>query len=159
MPDKIVTDQPQFKRLTLQHLITASFTTVVEAPYFAVPLTDEDVATVDPADADRELRAGEIFFATGIQIANVTGTTRTVDVEIVGENGTPVTALAPGLSVPGNDVLTLAPGLSLFKRDLANPDNAGMRLRVKADETGALQLTASAVEREAIDHAPDTEAV
>ena len=158
MPDKIVTDQPQFKRLTLQHLITAAFTTVAEAPYFSVSLTDEDIATVDPDDTDRELRAGEIFFATGIQIANVTTTTRTVDVEIVGENGTPSTTLAPGLMVPGNDVLTLAPGLSLFKRDLANPANAGMRLRVKADEAGALQLIASAVEREAIDHAPDTEA-
>jgi hypothetical protein len=159
MPDKILTDQPQAKRKTLQHLITAAFTNVAEAPYFSVPLTDDDVATVDPGDDNRELRAGEIFFATGIQIANVTSTTRTVDVEIVGENGTPVTTLAPGLLVPGNDVLTLAPGLSLFKRDLANPSNAGMRLRIKADETGALQLTASLVEREALDHAPDTEAV
>jgi hypothetical protein len=159
MPDKILTDQPQAKRRTLQHLITASFSTVIEAPYFSVPLTDEDVATVDPDDANRELRAGEIFFATGIQIANVTGTTRTVDVEIMGENGTPATTLAPGLLVPGNDVLTLAPGLSIFKRDLTTPANAGMILRVKADEAGALQLTASAVEREALEHAPDTEAV
>ena len=157
MPDKILTDQPQAKRKTLQHLIGTSFSTAIEAPYFSVPLTDEEVATVDPADENRELRAGEIFFATGIQIANVTSTTRTVDVEVVGENGTPATTLAPGLMVPGNDVLALAPGLSLFKRDLANPSNAGMRLRVKADEAGALQLTASAVERESIDHAPDTE--
>lgn len=159
MPDKILTDQPQAKRRTLQATIGATFSTVVEAPYFSVPLTDEDVATVDPADADRELRAGETFFATGIQISNVTSSTRTVDVEILGENGTPATSLAPGLSVPGNDTLILPPGLSLFKRDMANPSQAGMLLRVKADEAGALTLTMTVVEREAIDHAPDTEGV
>ena len=156
MPDKIITDQPQNKRKTLQALIGTSFTTVAEAPYFSVPLTDEDVATVDPDDIDRELRDGELFFATGIQIANVSANTRTVTVEIVGEDNTE-TSLAPGLLVPGNDVLTLAPGLSLFKRDLDNPTDPAMRLRVQADEAGALTLTASVVEREAIDHAPDTE--
>lgn len=157
MPDKILTDQPQAKRRTLQALIGTSFATVAEPPYFSVPLTDEDVATVDPDDANRELRPGELFFATGIQIANTSGTTRTVTVEIVGEDDTQ-TSLAPGLLVPGNDVLTLAPGLSLFKRDLDNPTDPAMRLRVLADEAGALTLTATAVEREAVDHAPDTEA-
>ena len=161
MPDKIITDQPQNKRKTLQSLIGTTFGTVAEAPYFSVPLTDEDVATVDPDDIDRELRGGELFFATGIQIANVSANTRTVTVEIVGEGNTETslteTSLAPGLLVPGNDVLTLAPGLSLFKRDLDNPTNVAMRLRVQADEAGALTLTASVVEREAIDHAPDTE--
>ena len=156
MPDKILTDQPQAKRKTLQHLITDAFTTVAEAPYFSIPLTDEDVATVDPDNADRELRAGELFFATGIQIANITEDSHTVDVDIVGEGGV-TTSLAPALIIPAKDVLTLAPGLSMFKRDLASPSAAGTRLRIRADETSALTLTASVVEREAIDHAPDTE--
>ena len=156
MPDKIITDQPQAKRKTLQALIGSTFALVVEAPYFSVPLAAEDTATIDPADADRELRAGEVFFATGIQIANVTGTPRAVTVEIVSESGT-ATSLAPGLMVPGNEVLTLAPGLSLFKRHLGDPGADGMLLRVQADEAGALTLTATVVEREALDHAPDTE--
>lgn len=158
MPTKITTDQPQAKRLTLQRLLTDTFADVVEAPYFSVPLTDEDVATLDPGDDDRELRPGEVFFATGLQIANVTTSARTVDVEIVGEGGV-ITSLAPGLTVPAKDVLTLPPGLSLFKRNLADPAAPGMRLRARADATGALTLTATVVEREAIEHAPDTEAV
>ena len=156
MPDKIVTDQPQARRHTIQHLVTASWVNVAEAPYFSVPLTAEDAATPDPADSDRELRPGEIFFATALQIANTTTTARTVDVEILGEDNT-ATSLAPGLTVPGKDVLTLLPGLSLFKRDLANPTAAGMRLRVQADQAGALTLTATVVAREALEHAPDTE--
>jgi hypothetical protein len=156
MPTKIITDQPQAKRITLQVLINQTMATVAEAPYFSVPLTDEEIAIVDPDDANRELRAGEVFFATGIQIANTTPTTRTVTVNIVSETGT-VTSLAPQLLVPGHDVLTLAPGLSLFKRDLANPNAPGMRLNVQASAANALTLTATVVEREALDHAPDTE--
>lgn len=153
---KIITDQPQFKRKTLQASIGTSVEIVTEAPYFSVPLTDEEVAIVDPADPDRELRAGEVFFATQIYIANNTENTREVFVDIFGENGL-TTILSPGLIVPPKDVLTLSPGLSLFKRDLDNPNNSGDRLRVNADEAGALTLTASVIEREAIDHAPDTE--
>jgi hypothetical protein len=112
----------------------------------------------DPDNADRELRGGEVFFATGIMIANVTTTSRAVDLEIVGEGGSPITSLAPGLIVPGNEVLTIPPGLSLFKRNLASPNADGMRLRVRCPASGtALQLTATVVEREAIEHAPDTE--
>lgn len=157
MPDKIVTDQPQAKRRTLQHLIGSSLTAVVEAPYFSIPEQNIDTGIPDPADASRELRAGEIFFATGIQIANTGATARTLTAEIVGEDGTQ-TSLAPGIMVPGNDVLTLAPGLSIFKRNLNDPNAPGMRLRVQADEGGALTLTATVVEREALDHDPDTEA-
>lgn len=158
MPDKILTDQPQAKRKTLQHLVTATFTTVAEAPYFSVPLTDEDLATVDPDNSDRELRPGEVFFATGILIANLTSTTRTLTVEIVGEDGV-TTSVAPGLKVPGNDVLSLPPGLSIFKRNLADPLANGTLLRVMSDEAGALTLTAGIVEREAIEHAPDSEVI
>ena len=157
MPDKIITDQPQAKRRTLQASIGTAAATLVEAPYFSVPLNDEDNATIDPANANRELRAGEIFFASGLQIANSSATARTVTVDLLAEGGA-VTSLSPGLLVPANDILTLAPGLSLFKRNLASPSALGMRLRVSASASGALTLTATVIEREAIDHNPDTEA-
>lgn len=156
MPIKILTDQPQAVRKTLQVVIGSTPTVVAEPPYFSIPLTDEDVATVDPADADRELRAGELFFATGLQIANPSAELRTVTVQLVSEDGV-TTSLSPELPVPSREILTLAPGLSMFKRDLANPSANGMRLLVFADAPGALTLTATVVEREAIDHSPDTE--
>jgi len=156
MPTKIVTDQPQAVRKTLQVEIGASPQVVAEPPYFSIPLTDEDVATVDPADPDRELRPGELFFATGIQIANPSADTRTVTVQMISESGV-TTALAPGLKVPSGEVLTLAPGLSMFKRDLSNPNADGMQLVVFADQADALTLTATVVERESLEHSPDTE--
>ena len=156
MPDKILTDQPQAKRKMVQILIGDTYSAVAEAPYFSVPLTDEDVATLDPDDSDRELRAGELFFATGIQIANVSESPATVDVEISIEGGGG-TSIAPGLTIPAKEVMTLSPGLSLFKRNLANPAAAGQIMQVKASITGTLQLTALVIEREALDHAPDTE--
>jgi hypothetical protein len=156
MPTKILTDQPQTKRFTLQRLATTSFTTLVEAPYFSVPLTDEDVAVEDPDDVDRELRAGEIFIASAIQVTNKTSTGRTIEIVLEGEGGTD-TVLAPAMMVPGNDVLYLPPGISLFKRDLDDPTATADRLRVRASANSALEITVSVVEREAIDHAPDTE--
>lgn len=156
MPTKILTDLPQVKRKTVQHVITTSWVTVAEPPYFSVPIGDPDVAVADPADANRELRPGEMFIATAIQIANSSGTAATVDVQIVGEGGV-TTSLAPTLTVPANEVLSLLPGLSLFKRDLANPGDAADILRVRSGTNGALTLTVTLVEREALDHAPDTE--
>ena len=154
---KIITDQPQAKRKTIQFLLTTASLVVTEAPYFSVPLTDEDVATLDPDDADRELRAGELFFASGLHFTNTsTSLSRTLRVEVIGEGGSPITRLASEVLIPANETLTLAPGLSLFKRDLGNPSADGMRLRVRASGTG-VQMTASLVEREAIDHSPDTE--
>lgn len=156
MPAKIITDQPQAVRKTLQAELSSSPTALAEPPYFSIPLTDEDVAIIDPADADRELRAGEVFFATGLQIANASDETRTVTVRLVSESGV-TTSLAPGLIVPAGEVLTLLPGLSMFKRDLAYPGADGMTLVAFSDQAGALTFTATVVEREALEHAPDTE--
>ena len=156
MPVKIITDQPQAVRKTLQAELGTAPEVLAEPPYFSVPLTDEDVAIIDPADADRELRAGEVFFATGLQIANDSPDTRTVTVRLVSEDGV-TTSLAPGLIVPAGEVLTLLPGLSMFKRDLGNPGADGMTLVAYADAAEALTFTATVVEREALEHAPDTE--
>lgn len=158
MPNKIITNQPQARRNIIQVAIGTILSTVAEAPYFSVQLSNEDLAVVDPNDLDRELRAGELFFATAIQIANISNVSCTVNMEIVGENGV-VTSLAPDLMVPAKEVLLLPAGLSLFKRDLTNPTNAGDQLRIQASTSGALTLTMLVVEREAIDHAPDREGV
>ena len=157
MPQKIITDQPQARRRTIQVALGTTYAAIAEAPYFSVPMQDAASATVDPADADRELRPGELFIVSGIQIANTTTTARTVEIELVAEGGSPVTMLAPTLTVPPREVLTLPPGLSLFKRNLANPTADGMLMRARASAASALQLTLTVVEREAIEHAPDTE--
>lgn len=156
MPTKIITDQPETKRRTLQLVLSETVQTLIEAPYFSIPGTGQSGVVLDPADADRELRSGEIFFATGIQIANVSAASLTVLAELVGEGGAVVTTISPNLVVPPNEVLTLSPGLSLFKRNLASPAAAGMLVRLSASDVG-LQLTTTVLEREAIDHEPDTE--
>lgn len=156
MPTKILTDQPQSKRRTVTHLCKATWQTVAEPPYFSIPILDADNAVADPADVNRELRAGELFIATGLIVANVTSTAATIEIELVPESGD-TAKIASVLTVPGNDVLTLPPGLSLFKRDLGNPASASDVLRARAGTTNALTLLFTVIEREAIDHNPDTE--
>lgn len=156
MPEKIITDQPEARRKTVQRVLTDAWADILEPPYFSVPLADEDTATPDPADAARILRGGELFIATAIQIANITAVTQTLDVQLISESGAN-TKLAPSLTVPGNEILTLLPGLSLFKRDLDNPANNGDVLQAKASANASLTLTVTVVEREALEHAPNTQ--
>lgn len=158
MPDKIITDQPQARRRTIQRVVTGAYATIAEAPYFSIPEVNLDVAVADPDDDQRELRPGEVFFATALMLANTSASAVTVDIEINGEGGV-TTMISPGLTVPANDVLALLPGLSLFKRDLDNPTATADRLRIRASTTGVLHITASVVEREALEHSPDTESV
>ncbi|MFN6976514.1 MAG: hypothetical protein ACK4OP_00175 [Gemmobacter sp.] len=151
-----MTDKPQFVRRPVSVLLGTALTTLCEAPYFSIPLVDEGAAIVDPDDAERELRPGEISIIAPIVISNASGTSRTVDLEIVAENGT-VTTLARNLVVPGNNGLTLPPGAMLVKTDLAAPGAAGGRLRARASIGGSVSLTTTLVERELLQHAPDTE--
>jgi len=158
MPTKILTDQPQYKRLTVsQPVATPNFATVVEPPYFSVPLENEDVATVDPDDAERELRGGEVFISTAIVLTNNSAGTRRVEVQIIPEGGSGI-PFGPGrISIPPYDSFNLPPGISLFKRNLASPTADGMRLQMKSDGADTY-VNFTYVQREPLEHDPDTEA-
>ena len=163
MPRKILTDQPEGRRITLQSVLQDTFTNLIESHYFSIPetiqLDDEDprqAPFIDPDTEGRELRSGELFFSTPILVANRGTTTVRVSVEIVGEDGV-VTSIAPNVQLPAQEVLSLQPGLSLFKRNFTDPNAAGMILRAKATLPGVVTVTATLNEREALEHALDTE--
>lgn len=156
MPVKIKTDQPEAKRETYKGTLTTSMTTLFEPPYFSVPLLDEDTATLDPQDDQRELRSGETFLATSLRLVNRTTSEQSVTVQVTDENGDPF-LLAYQLVVPPHDVLNIPAGLSLFKRDLISPNNSGMLLQALASSNSAIDYVITVIEREAIEHAADTE--
>lgn len=160
MPTKILTDQPQYKRITVRQAIaTPNFADVLEPPYFSVPLENEDVAVVDPDDDDRELRGGEAFIATAIVITNGTSAARTVEVRIAPEGGGTEIPFGPGrIVVPAYDSYNLPPGISLFKRNLSAPANAGDVLQMKSNGS-SMFVTFTYVQREPLEHDPDTENV
>lgn len=157
MPTKILTDQPATVRDTLGGTLTTSDAVLVEAHYYSIPLIDEDTAVVDPADNERELRAGEVFLLSDLEICNTSGLTRSVRVQIITEAGT-VLHRVFDMVIPANETLAVPPGLSLFKRDLANPTNAGAQLRARADGTG-VEWVMTVAKREALADAPDTEGI
>lgn len=158
MPTKILTDRPQIVSHTHDQLLGGSYADLVEPDYFSIPLEDEDTAVLDPADTSRELRPGEVFVKTPMWVTNETASSAQVYLRLVREGGTQ-RVLVNGLIVPAGDTLFVPiNGLSLFKRDLASPANAGDRLQAYASTTGALSVAFSYSMREAVEHAPDTEA-
>ncbi len=87
---RINTDQPSSGRpLALAvpmsndgGFLSAAWTLLAEAPDFSVPGTGDPGVTVDPANADRELRPGEVFIESPLTVSNVTGTSRWVEVMV-----------------------------------------------------------------------------
>lgn len=164
---RIKTDQPSSGKPLLLFIPTASnsgfvntsWQTLAEAPDFSIPASGDDGAVADPADADRELRPGEVFIETPLAVTNTTATTRWVEVQMLlqGDSGQaiPLTARVP---VPGGETVYLSiQGLRLLKTDLTNTQPGG-RLQIQAEVNNALKVMGTAVELEAADHAPDTEA-
>jgi len=164
---RISTDQPSSGKPLLLFIPTASnngfvnttWQTLAEAPDFSIPASGGDGAVADPADADRELRPGEVFIETPLTVVNTTATTRWVEAQMLlqGNSGQaiPVSARVP---VPGGETVYLPiQGLRLLKTDLTNTQPGG-RLQIQAEVNNALKVIGTAVELEAADHAPDTEA-
>lgn len=164
---RIKTDQPSSGKPLLLFIPTASnngfvnttWQTLAEAPDFSIPASGDDGAVADPADADRELRPGEVFIETPLAVTNTTATTRWVEAQMLlqGNSGQaiPLTVRVP---VPGGETVYLPiQGLRLLKTDLTNTQPGG-RLQIQAEVNNALKVMGTAVELEAADHAPDTEA-
>lgn len=160
MPVKIVTDTPAQRANTVNAALTTGNTTLVEANYFSVPLEDSDAGdpwvVPDPDDqGNRELRPGEVFIAAQIMLFNTGTTARTAIVELVREGGA-VVGLAE-LYMPGKETRLLPAGLRLFKRNLGSPAAAGDLLRARLTSGTGVNVIVTYVERQALDHAPNTE--
>ena len=114
--------------------------------------------TVDPADADRELRPGEVFIESPLIATNLTANTRWVEAQIIlqGTSGSEI-VVAPRIPVPPNmAVYVPVQGLRLLKTDFAA--TVGGRLQVRAEVVDAIKVYGSAAELEAATHEPNTEA-
>lgn len=160
MPVKILTDQPDVVSRLETRVLGTTYETLVEPPYFSrTGVAVEEVAVLDPADANRELLGGEVFFQTPLLVTNVGSVDTLVFVQIVRENGTTV-VLASGQRIEGNDTLQIPiQGQMLFKRNLANPGAAGDRLQARASAGAVLHIALSYAEKEALLHAPNTDTV
>lgn len=164
---RINTDQPSSGKPLLLFIpstsnsgfVNTTWTTLAEAPDFSIPASGDDGVTVDPADAGRELRPGEVFFESPLACTNTTATTRWVELQMVlqGSSGQAI-PVTPRVPVPGGETVYLPiQGLRLLKTDLTNTQPGG-RLQIQAEVNNAIKVIGSAVELEALAHAPDTEA-
>jgi hypothetical protein len=167
---RIKTDQPSSGKslqlfiptATNSGFVNTTWTTIVEAPDFSIPTSGDTGIVADPDDNARELRPGEVFFESPLQVINTTSTTRWVELQVLlqGSGGQAIPA-SPRVPVPANESVFLQlQGQRLLKTDLggtiASPIPGG-RLQVRAEVGNALTLLGSAVEYEAPTHAPDTE--
>lgn len=158
---RIRTDQPSSGK-PLQLFIAASgfvpstFTTIAEAPDFSVPGTGDAGVTLDPADSSRELRPGEVFIEAPLACLNNDTVTRWVELQLLTQGGQTI-PWSPQISVPAKEAIYVPiQGLRLLKTDFAAGN--GDRLQIRASTGSAIKIMGSAVELEALTHAPDSEA-
>jgi hypothetical protein len=158
---RIRTDQPSSGK-PLQLLIPSagfvpnSWTTLVEAPDYSIPGTGDTGVTLDPVDSGRELRPGEVFLEAPLTCINTDTTARWVELQIFTQtnHAVPVT---PQISIPPKESVYLPiQGLRLLKTSFAASN--GDRLQIRASVGSSIKVIGSAVELEALTHAPDSEA-
>ncbi len=158
---RIRTDQPSSGK-PLQLLIPSagfvpnSWTTLVEAPDYSIPGTVDTGGTLDPVDSGRELRPGEVFLEAPLTCINTDTTARWVELQIFTQtnHAVPVT---PQISIPPKESVYLPiQGLRLLKTSFAASN--GDRLQIRASVGSSIKVIGSAVELEALTHAPDSEA-
>jgi len=137
--------------------------TLAEAPDFSVPDNSNIFPSRDlgdpsrgiPADLNRGIRAGEIFFMTPMFAHNFSTTDCYVYVQLVEEAdslGRIRTTACPGrMLVPAGDTaLVPIQGRSLLKRIATN--NLGDQLQVRAERAGALDLWVTGEEKPSAEH-------
>lgn len=134
---------------------------IAEAPDFSVPSTGDDGAVLDPSDSTRELRPGELSFETPMHVSNNSANPCWVQLQILQQGGNDIAGLQvfifPRVTVPPNEsVLLPIQGIRLLKTNFNSVN--GDKLRARAQTNGVLQVWASAIELEAQDHSPDSEA-
>lgn len=158
---RIRTDQPSSGK-PLQLLIPSAgfvpngWTTLAEAPDFSIPSTGDAGVSLDPADTGRELRPGEVFLEAPLICLNTDTATRWVELQILSQTNHAV-PLTPQISIPAKESVYLPiQGLRLLKTSFAAA--SGDRLQIRASTGSSIRVFGSAVELEALTHAPDSEA-
>lgn len=158
---RIRTDQPSSGK-PLQLLIPSAgfvpntFTTLAEAPDYSIPGTGDSGVTLDPADSGRELRPGEVFLEAPLTCINTDTTTRWVELQILTQSNHAV-PVTPQISIPPKESVYLPiQGLRLLKTTFSASN--GDRLQIRASNGSSIKIIGSAVELEALTHAPDSEA-
>jgi hypothetical protein len=112
--------------------------------------------SLDPADSSRELRPGEVFIEAPLACLNNDTVTRWVELQLLTQGGQTV-PWSPQISVPAKEAIYVPiQGLRLLKTDFAASN--GDRLQIRASVGTAIKIMGSAVELEALTHAPDSEA-
>ena len=157
---RIRTDQPSSGK-PLQLLIPSAgfvpntFTTLAEAPDFSIPGTGDTGVTLDPADFGRELRPGEVFLEAPLTCINNDTTTRWVELQILTQSNHAV-PVTPQVNIPPKESVYLPiQGLRLLKTTFSATN--GDRLQIRASNGSSIKVIGSAVELEALTHAPDSE--
>jgi hypothetical protein len=163
---RINTDQPSSGKPLLLYIpsssnsgfVNTTWQTLAEAPDFSIPVVDENTAVLDPADNSRELRPGEIFIESPLGVTNVTATSQWVELQMLlqGVSGQAI-PLTSQVIVPAKETVYLpVQGLRLLKTDFDT--TAGGRLQIRGEVNNAFKVMGSAVELEAAQHDPDSEA-
>ena len=158
---RISTDQPSSgKPLQLfipsAGYVPTTWTTLAEAPDFSIPGTGDTGVTLDPADAGRELRPGEVFLEAPLTCTNQDTVARWVELQILTQTDHAV-PIGPQISIPAKEAIYVPiQGLRLLKTSFSATN--GDRLQIRASVGSAIKIIGSAVELEALTHAPDSEA-
>lgn len=158
---RIRTDQPSSGK-PLQLLIPSAgfvpstFTTIAEAPDYSVPGTGDTGVTLDPADSSRELRPGEVFIEAPLTCINTDTVARWVELQLLSQTNHAV-PWSPQILIPPKEAIYVPiQGLRLLKTNFTA--SSGDRLQIRASIGTAIRIMGSAVELEALTHAPDSEA-
>lgn len=157
MATKLIVGSPQNRRRNFGGLLGDVWTDVVEAPYFTIPFEAEGDEVVDPDDADRSLREGEIFLVSKVRITNTHTETVTVDAQVVLEDGTVIAVLRNSPVISDSSTLFDFGGNSLFKTDLVNPGNAGDKLQMRCSVDAVAAVFFTYIERGALQHGTNVE--
>lgn len=135
--------------------VPSTFTTIAEAPDFSIPGTGDSGVVLDPADPSRELRPGEIFLEAPLTCINTDTVTRWVELQMLTQSNQTV-PWTPQIPIPPKEAIYVPiQGLRLLKTNFALSN--GDRLQIRASIGGSIKIMGSAVELEALTHAPDSE--
>lgn len=127
-----------------------SFVTLAEAPDFSVPDASNKFETRDPDDTSRAIRPGEIFFLTPLAAKNKDTVTRTIEVNLLTEEG--ITIEFGKVEVPAGDTAFIPlQGRSIFKRSAVSSN--GDRIRIKSELSGIFDVWAAGEEKLSSEHA------
>jgi hypothetical protein len=114
-----------------------------------VPDPSENFTTRDPADSNRAIRPGEVFFVTPISAKNKSANTQWIELRLLTEANTAIEFGRVDIP-PGDTAFLPIQGRSLFKRDADGAN--GDRLQVRAEANTTFDVWTAAEEKLSAEH-------